>query len=319
MSDPTASGPRPAARRPEPRSEPRPDLRPDLREGPLLPPSPRGDRPLLLVVAVIVALAAVSAISARAAWSAADAWTADLLGVMTVEIRARGEEPADAAAARAAEALARVEGVASARALARAEIDELLAPWFGPGGAPAGAPLPGLVDVHADRVAPARPNDLLAALDAIGLEGAVDEHSRWTSDIRRAAGAARALALAALIALLAAAVAVTSFATRASLAARGDVVDVLHFVGATDAFIAAAFTQRFLQLGLRAGLLGAALAGGAALAAVLLTQGVGEELVPRFRFARLDVIILALAPLTSAAVAAMTARETVRAALTRLF
>jgi cell division transport system permease protein len=316
VSDATAPG---VGARAASRTERRHESRQELREGPLLPPSPRSDRPLLLVVAVIVALACASAIAARAAWNAADAWTADLAGVMTVEVRARSGEPADAAALRAAEALGAVEGVASVRALSRAELDALLAPWFGEGGAPAGAPLPGLIDVRVDRVAPARANDLLAALDALGLEGEVDEHARWTEDIRRAAGAARTLALASLLALLGAAVSVTSFATRASLAARGDIVDVLHFVGATDAFIAAAFTRRFLQLGLRAGLLGAVLAGTAALAAVLLTQGMGEELVPRFRFARLDAMILALAPLASATVAAMTARETVRAALARLY
>jgi hypothetical protein len=51
---------------------------------------------------------------------------------------------------------------------------------------------------------------------------------------------------------------------------------------------------------------------------VLLTQGGDDRLLPRFRFARADAIILALAPVASAAVAALTARETVRAALWRM-
>jgi cell division transport system permease protein len=320
MTDAAASRSRASAQARTPQGAP-PGAPPraPFKEGPLLPPSPRADRPLMFVIAVIVALACVAAIAARAAWSAADAWTADLAGVRTVEVRPQGDESAEAAAARAAATLGAVEGVTSARALTRAEIDALLAPWFGAGGAPAGAPLPGLVDVRLDRVAPARANDLLVALDALGMDGEVDEHDRWTDDIRRAAGAARALALVAFLALLAAAAAVTSFATRASFAARSDVVDVLHVVGAADSFIARAFTGRFLQLGLRAGLVGAALAGAAGLAAVLLTQGIGEELVPRFRFARVDIVILALAPLASAAVAALTARETVRAALTRMY
>ncbi len=302
-SSPAAQGARPAPPRP----------------AALLPPAPKSDRPLFLVVAIIVALACMTAIAARAALSAASAWTADLDGAMTVDVTPGAGETAEQTAARAAEALSQTAGVAEARALPREEIDALLAPWFGDGGTPADAPLPGLVDIRVDRVAPARPNDLLAALDAIGVEAEVDDHERWAADIRRAAGALRTLALAAFLALAAAAAAVTSFATRASLAARADVVEVLHLVGAKDDFIAAEFTRRFLSLGLRAGLLGALLAAIAGLAGMLLTQGGPEDFFPSFRFAVADAIILGLAPFAAAAAAAFTARETVRASLARLY
>jgi cell division transport system permease protein len=282
-----------------------------------LPPAPKGDRPLFFVVAVIVGLACAFAIAARSAWSAADAWTADLEGAMTVQVRPTREETAEATAERAAAALAEAPGVASARALTREEIEDLLAPWLGDAGPPAEATLPGLVDIRLERVAPARADDLLAVLDAASVDAVVDDHQRWSAEVRRAAGAARTLALAAFTILVGAAAAVTSFATRASLAARADVVEVLHLVGAADDFIARAFTRRFLSLGLRAGLLGAVFASLAALAAVVLTGG-GEGLLPRFHFARADAIILALAPIASAAVAALTARETVRAALWRM-
>jgi cell division transport system permease protein len=308
MSDPTASSaPLSAAEA----------ARASARPPPLLPPAPKGDRPLFFVIAVIVGLACAFAIVARAAWSAADAWTADLQGAMTVQVHPSRLESGEAVAVRAAAALAAVPGVKSARALTRQDIEDLLRPWLGDAGPPADAALPGLVDIRLERVAPAKPNDLLAALDAAGIEAVVDDHQRWAAEVQRAAGAARTLSLTAFAILVGAAAAVTSFATRASLAARSDVVEVLHLVGATDAFIARAFTRRFLSLGVRAGLLGAALAALAALAAVLLTQG-GEDLLPRFRFARADAIILALAPVASAAVAALTARETVRAALGRM-
>jgi cell division transport system permease protein len=284
-----------------------------------LPPQAKTDRPLLFVVAIIVALACASAIAARAAWSAADAWTAQLDGAMTVEVRPLGDGFAEDAAADAALALADVPGVARATALSRAEVEALLAPWLGDGGVPADAPLPGLVDVRVERLAPATPNDLLAALDGLGLDAEVDDHEQWAAQIRRSAGAARNLAFAAFLALGCAAAGVIMFATRANLVARADVVEVLHLVGARDEFIAGEFTKRFMALGLRAGFAGAALAAAAGVAAVLLTQGGPADFAPRFRFALPDAIILGLTPFASAIIAAWTARETVRSALARLY
>jgi len=308
-----------------------------LKEAPLLPPARDSDRPLFFVVAIIVALACTAAIAARSAWSAADAWTAGLDGAMTVQVRTNpdpstgdpsGNAPSSSGnsggnaadmTARAESALRSVAGVTSARALTPDDLDALLKPWFGDEGAPAGVPLPILIDVQLDTIAPASAADLASALERAGLDADVDDHESWARDLRRAAGAARTLALSAFALLIAAAIAVTSFATRASLAVRADVVEVLHLVGADDTFIASEFTRRFLGLGVRAGFLGAVLAFAAALAAFFLTRGGGDDFLPSFRFARLDVIILALTPLVSATVAAFTARETVLRTLKRLF
>jgi cell division transport system permease protein len=55
-----------------------------------------------------------------------------------------------------------------------------------------------------------------------------------------------------------------AFATRGAVAGNREVVDVLHFVGADDAFIAREFQRRFFRLGLKGGVIG----GGAALVLV---------------------------------------------------
>ena len=49
-------------------------------------------------------------------------------------------------------------------------------------------------------------------------------------------------------------------ATRRALASNREIVEVLHFVGATDRFIAREFEKHFLRLGIRAGIVGAAAA-----------------------------------------------------------
>lgn len=47
-----------------------------------------------------------------------------------------------------------------------------------------------------------------------------------------------------------------SFATRGAMAANRPIVEVLHFVGATDRYIANRFLQHFLRLGLEGGVIG---------------------------------------------------------------
>ena len=56
------------------------------------------------------------------------------------------------------------------------------------------------------------------------------------------------------------------FATRGAMAGNREVVEVLHFVGANDDFIAREFQRRFFRLGLR----GSAIGAGAALLLTLI-------------------------------------------------
>ena len=58
------------------------------------------------------------------------------------------------------------------------------------------------------------------------------------------------------------------FATRGAMAGNREVVEVLHFVGANDDFIAKEFQRRFFRLGLRGSVIGAG-------AALLLTLILG--------------------------------------------
>ena len=85
------------------------------RPAPFLPENDGRDGALIFVVAVLCFLACLTAMSVLAANRAAAGWTGQLTGEATVIVRPRGGETPDAAAARAAEALAGAAGVAEAR------------------------------------------------------------------------------------------------------------------------------------------------------------------------------------------------------------
>ena len=89
--------------------------------------------------------------------------------------------------------------------------------------------------------------------------------------MRVMAGTAVVVGVAILILMLAATVLSVSFATRGAMAANRAVIEVLHFVGAQNRFIAGHFQRHFLQLGLQGGAIG----GGAAIVLFALGNLIG--------------------------------------------
>ena len=275
---------------------------------PFLPEKEARDGALIFVVAVLCFLACLTAMSVIAANRAASGWTGQLTGEATVIVRPRGGETPDAAAARAAEALSGVPGVTEARALEPAKAYDLIRPWLGDVSDLEDLPVPRLVAVTLDPRHPADGKRLAAALKADQVDATVDDHSLWIKDIRRAGGLVRWLGGGVFLIIAAAAGAVVAFATRAGLAAREDVVEVLHMAGAEDGFIARLFQVRFARVAGVAGAIGAAAA--AVLAGGLRLAGGGGGLTPALPLAWSDLLAVIPCPLIAAVVAATAAQLT---------
>ena len=278
------------------------------RPAPFLPERESRDAALIFVVAVLCFLACLTAMGVIAADRAARGWTGQLTGEATVIVRPRGGETPDAAAARGAEALAGVTGVTEARALEPAKAYDLIRPWLGDVSDLADLPVPRLVAVSLDPKRPATAQALRQALKSQDVDATVDDHSVWIKDIRRAGGVVRWLGTGVFALIATAAAAVIAFATRAGLAARRDVVEVLHLAGAEDGYIARLFQVRFARLAGVAGLMGAAGAG--LVGAILRLMGGGEGLTPALPIAWSDLLAALPCPLFAALVAAAAAQTT---------
>jgi cell division transport system permease protein len=275
-----------------------------------LPEKDARDPALIFVIAVLCFLACLTALGVIAGDRAAHGWAGQLKGEATVIVRARGGETPDAAAARAAEALAGVRGVAEARALEKEKAYDLIKPWLGDVTDLEDLPVPRLVAVSLDRKAPATAASLDKALKAQGLDAVVDDHQIWIKDIRRAAGVVRASGAAIFLLIALAAAAVVAFATRAGLAARRDVVEVLHLTGAEDGQIANLFEVRFARIAALSGAIGAVAA--ALLGGILRLIGGGAGITPALPIAWLDLLAVLPCPVLAAIVAAVAARLTAR-------
>ncbi|HEY2707812.1 MAG TPA: ABC transporter permease [Caulobacteraceae bacterium] len=276
---------------------------------PLLPKGDGRDWALLFVVAALSFLAGLAAVGALAGERAAAGWRTELVGSATIVVRAQGTDTADEEAARAAEVVSGVKGVAEARALDAAKADALIAPWIGAGALPPDLPTPRLVAVDLDRKAPANAADIKSALAVAKIDADVDDHSRWSAQIMRAGAAVETIAAGLFLLILGVLGAVVAFATRQGLAARRDVVEALHLAGATDGYIARLFQARFARSVAQAGLAGAVLAVLAAIAFKTLSAG-DEQMTALLPIAWRDLAAPAPFPVLGALVAAVTARLT---------
>lgn len=263
-----------------------------------------GETWLAAVIAALCFIACLAAIGAAAGERAAHGWAGRLRAEATVQVRPRVDETGAAAAGRAAETLAGLDGVEEAEAMDRATAERLLRPWVGEA-ALADLPVPHLVTVRLDRDAPASAVVMSRALAEAGLDATVDDHRLWRGEVERSAAVLSALALAVFLLTALAAAAAVVYATRAGLQAQRQAVETLSLSGASDGAIARLFMRRYGLLASGAGAVGALAAAGVA----GLLRGVGGEggLTAALPVAWSDLALVVLCPLLSGAVAAAAA------------
>ena len=113
-----------------------------------------------------------------------------------------------------------------------------------------------------------------ARVTQVAPSASVDDHRAWIERMRSMTGATVFAGIGILALVIIATIISVSFATRGAMAANRPIVEVLHFVGAGDRYIANRFLRHFLRLGLEGGVIG----GGAA----MLVFGFSESIAGWF-------------------------------------
>jgi cell division transport system permease protein len=229
----------------------------------LVPLDSIGTRGLAAVIAIMTFLAALTVGAVVLVRAAATEWQSAVAREVTIQIRPVPGRELDADVAKATELARAAPGVADVRPYTREESARLLEPWLGSGLALDELPVPRLIVVRLDRESAADLVELRKQLAEQAAGASIDDHRGWIDRMRAMARTAVGAGLVVLGLVLVATMLSVTFATRGAMATNRPVVEVLHFVGAKDGFIAAEFQRHFLLLGLK----GAVLGGGAALAA----------------------------------------------------
>lgn len=236
-------------------------------------------RSLTLVISIMCFLACLTAGAVFMINKSAAGWLKDMASEVTVQIEPRGDADTAQVVGAAVAFLTKEPGVTSVKALTLEESAALLEPWLGQGDVLKSLPVPRLVAIEIDRSSPPDLEGLRQRLGTQFKGVTLDDHRHWQQQIRTVT---RSFALGGLLILLlvaAATIAIIESATRSSMASHRDIVEVLHFVGATDRFIAREFETHFLKLGVKAGLVGALAACIVFLAAPILVELIGGQTV----------------------------------------
>jgi cell division transport system permease protein len=222
----------------------------------IVPADTIAGRALVAVIAIMTFLAALTLGAVVLIRATATEWQSDVAREVTIQIRPVPGRDIEADVKKAADMAMAQPGVAGVRPYSKAETARLLEPWLGTGLAFDDLPVPRLVVV---RIAPDAAPDLAQLGKALAgqIPGAsLDDHRGWIDRMRTMARTAVAIGLGLLVMVLAATVLSVTFATSGAMAANRPIIEVLHFVGARDGFIAAQFQRHFLLLGLTGGVIG---------------------------------------------------------------
>src|SRR5215472_8721433 len=190
---------------------------------PIVPAGSVTGRSLTLVITIMCFLACLTAGAVYMMNQSASAWLRDIASEVTVQIESKDKNDVDRLVADVSGYLSRQPGIA----------------------------------IELDRQSPPDLGMMRAELGKQFKGVSLDDHRRWQQQIRTIT---RSFALGGLAILLLVGAATTSIivsATKSAMASNREIVEVLHFVGATVRFIAREFERHFLRLGVRAGIVGA--------------------------------------------------------------
>jgi cell division transport system permease protein len=241
----------------------------------IVPKDSIAGRSLTVIVAIMTFLASLTTGVAMLVVSAASDWRSDVGREVTIQVRPAPGRNIDADVRAAVELTRAAPGIADVRAYTKDESARLVEPWLGAGLALDDLPIPRLIVVKL--ASGIRPDfaPLRQALAARVPTSSLDDHRRWVERMRTMAGTAVAIGVAVLALIWAVTVLSVTFATRGTMATNRPIVEVLHYVGATDSFVSGQFLRHFLLLGFKGGAIG----GGAAILLFAVVEAANTWLV----------------------------------------
>jgi cell division transport system permease protein len=222
----------------------------------LIPRDSVAGRALVVVIAIMTFLACLTAGAALLVAHASQAWRSDVLREATIQVKPGPGDDVESLVAKAVAIATRAPEVESAHAYSKAESEKLLEPWLGAGLDLSQLPVPRLIVVQLRGQRSEDLTTLRSALASAVPEADLDDHRMWSARLGAMADAVVVLAAALFVLMIVAMGTAIGFATRGAMAGNREIIEVLHLVGASNAFIAKEFQGHFRRLGLRGAMIG---------------------------------------------------------------
>jgi cell division transport system permease protein len=290
---------------------------------PIVPRASIAGRALVAVVAIMTFLASITTGAVLLISASASEWQSEVASEITIQVRAVTGRDIERDVTATTETIRAQPGIVEVRPYTKDESAKLLEPWLGTGLSLDDLPVPRVIVA---RIAPGNALDLAdlrRRVTQVAPSASIDDHRAWIERMRSMTGATVIAGLGILALVIVATIISVSFATRGAMAANRPIVEVLHFVGAGDRYIADRFFRHFLMLGLQGGAIG----GGAAMFAFGSSESiamwfsgtpVGDQfaaLLGTFSLRPLGYLALAAQAVLIAGITAFASRRTLFATL----
>jgi cell division transport system permease protein len=229
-------------------------------QAPIVPAGNVVGHALMIVIAIMTFLACLTIGAVSLVQSTAATWQSQISTEATIQIRPVEGQEMEALLNQASSIAQGFSGVKSTRIVDREATARLLEPWLGTGLDIDELPVPRLVIVTLDE---ASPPDFAAIRSALvkDVPGAsFDDHRTWVDRLVSMARSTVLIGMAVLGLVIAATVLTVIFATRGAMAGNEHIIEVLHFIGAEQKFVARQFERHFFWTALKGALCGGALA-----------------------------------------------------------
>ena len=190
-------------------------------------------------------------------------WNQSILGSLTVQIMPVNninkekalEETLDhqTRAVRFLEGRSEIEKVTP---LQDEQLEQLIKPWLGDGVNIKDLPVPRLIDVRLKKNAEVDFIELAEKLAEVSPQASLDNHKLWLNKLIKFADGLKMMALSVLLLVVVVTSGAIFYSTKTSLGLHQHIIEILHLMGAKDAYVAQQYARRTAQLGCVGGVIG---------------------------------------------------------------
>lgn len=215
---------------------------------------------LLSVIAIMSFLASLTLGAVLLVADTARGWQRDISREITIQVRPLDDTDIRKSLQDARRIAGAARGVLAVELLQGDEATALLEPWLGDGLDLDELPVPRLLAVTIDENDPPDIDALRARLKLEVPGAGLDDHRAWVDRLTTMARTMILVGITVFAMVALATLLIVMFATRGAMAGNRHVIEVLHFVGAEQTYIARQFQGHFFKLGLKGALIGGAAA-----------------------------------------------------------
>ena len=280
---------------------------------------------LQVIISIAVFIFAITLSGVLSVDSMITSWNKSILGSLTVQIIPVNDTNKEKAKAetlayeeKAVEFLRSVNGIIKVTPLSDQQLDELLHPWLGDERNISDLPTPRIIDV---KISPKAEIDFLQLAKDLAVaspQASLDNHKLWLNKLIAFADGLKLIASTILLLVAAITSGAIFYTTQMSLGLHHNIIEILHIIGAKDAYIAQQYAKRMAFLGFIGGLIGLGFAVPAIFFIGNLAKSIEGGIISDASLSIADWVSILILPLFAMLISMLTAYYTVKRTLKKM-